>query len=232
MNYHFFSNLYAMKQVFSVLAVLFLAVSFSSVVNAQTDEPVDDITYIEYQKRVDDRSGVLSPDSLARITNAIEIQEKETGLKGFVLVMPRIEEWDFDKYAARQFDYWKSNGIVDSKSYIIIISVEDKKFQVIRGEYIDTHEHDYEIRLLRNRMIEDFKTDIGSAITNYINGLGETASLKKSLEDQKKLKEKGAWYMLIGIIILISVFMRMSYKRRREYIQLEEKRKREGPFIE
>lgn len=229
----FFSNLYGMKCLtITSLALLFMT-AILSVALAQTETTTVDKKFIEFQKRIDDRSGSLSESDISRISSLIEAQEQAIGLKGFVLLMPTIEEWDFAEFAHDQFDYWKSKGIVDTKSYIIIISVEDKKYQVVRGSYINSRENDYEMNLLRNKMYMDLSNnEVGNAIVNYINGLGETSTLKKTIEQEKTQKEKGSWYMLIGILILIMVFMRMSYKRRKQYFKLEEKRKRERPFIE
>jgi uncharacterized membrane protein YgcG len=218
-------------------AITFLALLITtailSVAFAQAETTGADKKFIEFQKRIDDRSGMLSESDIVKINSALEAQEQAIGLKGYVLILPKIEEWDFDEFARDQFDYWKSKGIVDTKSYIIIISVEDKKYQIVRGGYINSRENDYEINLLRNRMYVDLSNkEVGKAIVNYVNGLGETSTLKKSIEQEKTQKEKGTWYMLIGILILVFVFMRMGYRRRRQYFNLEEKRKSERPFIE
>ena len=218
-------------------AITFLALLITtailSVAFAQAETTGADKKFIEFQKRIDDRSGMLSEGDIVNINSALEAQEQAIGLKGFVLILPKIEEWDFDEFAADQFNYWKSKGIVDTKSYIIIISIEDKKYQIVRGSYINSRENDYEINLLRNKMYVDLSNkEVGKAIVNYINGLGETSTLKKSIEQEKKSKERASWFMLIGILILTFVFFRMNYIKRRQYFKLEEKRKRERPFIE
>ena len=201
--------------------------------SGETEETESLDKFIEFEKRFDDRAGVLSEQDLAAIKMAAEIQETETGLKAYLLIMPKIDQWDFDEFGWDQFNFWKSQGHLDNKSYLIIIALENFQMQVSRGKYIDERENDFEILKLRNDLQYHLKEKkYRGGIIGFIEGLSNIPSLKKSIDNEKKMKEKSMWYMLIGIIILISVFMRMGYKRRMEEQRKAEMRKQKGPFIE
>ncbi len=213
------------------LLILFLGLQSSA--TAQSDDESPDVPRLEFQNQFDDRSGILTDDELVTIQAAAEKQEQDIGLKAYLLIMPNIPEWDFAKYARNQFDHWRMQGVLNSKSYLILISVEDKKFEVVRGSYIDKRDNDYNVLCLRNSFYIDLKSgNYGKAIVNYINGFSELPSLKKSISEEKRRDEKASYYILIGILILILVFMRMGFVRRQEEQRRKEMKKKTGPFIE
>ncbi len=216
----------------SFLAVIFLfGMSLGSY--AQSDDISGKTSYIEFQKRFDDRAGMLTETEIAAIQAAADKQEQDIGLKAYLLIMPEILEWDFLEFARDQFDYWRMEGILNRKSYLILISVEDKKFEVVRGSYIDRKDNDYEVLRLRNMLYANLKDgNYCKAIVNYINGFSELPSLKKSISDEKNRNEKAGYYTLIGVLLLIFVFLRMGFLRRQREQQRKEKKERMGPFIE
>jgi uncharacterized membrane protein YgcG len=222
-----------MKGWIAIAFVLLITFAILSFACSKKESTGTEKKFIEFQKRIDDRSGLLTENDIAKINTTLEAQEKAIGLKGYILILPEIEDWDTDEYARDLFNDWKSKGIVNSKSYIIIMSIEDHKFQIIRGKYIDSRENDYEITLLRNKMDIDLdKKDLGMAIVNYINGLGETSTLKKGIEQERKLQGMVALFMLIGIVILILVLVARKYIKPRRFFKQKEKDKRDQPFIE
>ncbi|MCD6216738.1 TPM domain-containing protein [bacterium] len=213
------------------LCILFLGLPSSA--TAQSDAESPNAPRLEFQKQFDDRSGILTDDDIASIQAAADKQEQDIGLKAYLLIMPKIPEWDFDEYARDQFDHWRMKGVLNSKSYLILISVEDKKFQVVRGSYIDKRDNDYNVLLLRNSFYIDLKSgDYSKAIVNYINGFSELPSLKKSISEEKRHDEKASYYILIGILILIMVFLRMGFIRRQQEQRRKEMKEKSGPFIE
>jgi uncharacterized membrane protein YgcG len=189
--------------------------------------------FIEFEKRFDDRAGILSESDLKAIENAAQKQEKELGLKAFVLIMPDIPDWEYDEFAAQQFVYWMSKGILDDKSYLFLVRINNRKFQVVRGDYISRQETSQDIRNLSGRLWSDFNDkNYGKGIVNYIEGLGEMPSLKKAIDSEKKTRIKAMGLALVGLLILALVFMRMSHQRQVKARKEEEERHRKGMFIE
>ena len=214
-----------------ILLILFPGLPSSA--TAQSDDESQIAPRLEFQKQFDDRSGLLSNEEIASIQTAAEKQELDIGLKAYLLIMPKIPEWDFAEYARDQFDHWRMKGVLNNKSYLILISVEDKKFEVVRGSYIDKRDNDYEVLRLRNSFYIDLKSgNYSKAIVNYINGFSELPSLKKSISEEKRRDEKASYYILIGILILILVFLRMGFVRRQEEQRRKEMKDKTGPFIE
>ncbi|MBU1023246.1 TPM domain-containing protein [bacterium] len=213
------------------------ALAFFSILSppglTQTGEKPELVEYIEFGKRFDDRAGVLNDEEMRQIVRVAAKQEEEIGLKAFLLIMPSIPEWDFHEFASDQFDHWKMQGHVDQKSYLILITVDEKKFQIERGSYIDVREHDYELIRLTNKFYSQLKNDgYGTAIVSLIIDFGELTTLKNNIIGEKKQKEKAGYYMLIGILLLIFAFMRMGFLRKQMERKRAEMKEREGPFIE
>ena len=219
------------------IQIIFCALAFLIILplsaNAQTETNPEQVEYIEFSKRFDDRAGVLTDDQMQKIVKAAEKQEEEIGLKVYLLIMPSIPEWDFDEFASDQFDHWRMQGYVDHKSYLILITVDEKKSQIERGSYIDVRENDYELKLVRNKFSFRLKNDgYGFAIISLISDFGDLPFLTKSIASEKKQKEKAGYYMLIGILFLIFAFMRMGFLRRQLDRRRAEEKKKKGPFIE
>lgn len=225
------------KTIYIIVSML-IALSFISPLYAQ-DTPVNqdnsgkETEYIEFEKRFDDRAGKLTEDELKTIEETATTQEQEIGLKAFLLIMSDIPSWDFDEFAKRQFLYWKSNGIVDDKSYLILIILDNRKFQIVRGDYIVEREASQDILNLRNHLWLNFENNnYAVGITEYIEGLGEIPSLKNAMKEEKIKKDKSSWFTVIGILILIIVLTRMNYKNRMRAMKEEEERRRKETFIE
>ena len=228
------------KMIKGILKTLFIIwlLALPSIVSFADDESSDEsrsknAKYIEFEKRIDDRAGKLNQSDLQAIEEAVKKQEDEFGLKAFVLIMHDIPDWDFDEYAAGQFVYWQLKEILDDKSYLFLIMVDNRKFQVVRGNYISRREAAQDIRILRNRLWADFeRNEYGKGIVNYIQGLSDTPSLKKAINEEKAKKIKIVWFTCIAILILTLVFMRMNYMKQVKVKKEEEENRRHDTFVE
>jgi uncharacterized membrane protein YgcG len=189
--------------------------------------------WLEFKTRFDDRTGVLTGAELAEIISAAEKQERELGIKAYLLMVPQISEWNLGEYVRDVFKYWKSQGRIDEKSYLIVISVDNYNLQVVRGDYINNLDDDYEVSILMNDLYKFLKEKkYSEGIINFIENIGAMPALSKAINEEKKRKEKSQWFVLVGLLIIILVFMRMSYRRKLAEHQRQESELRRGPFIE
>jgi len=222
-----------MRIPITFLIVFTLILISGASISAQTNNPLK-TSFVEYRNRIDDQVGRLTQDDLKKIDDAIREQEKNTGLKAYVLIMKYIPGWVNDeRFPQKQFAYWKSKGIVDDKSFLFIMSVEQVKFQVVRGSFIQNHENDYEVFMLRNQMESAFhRKAYGEGIVDYIKGLSEIPSLKKALTAEKKRHDQLLLFMLVIFpsITLIFILIRMRAKIKAD--RNLKKEKKEGPYIE
>jgi uncharacterized membrane protein YgcG len=179
----------------------------------------NDRTFPEITTDITDLAGVLTEEQKLAIADDLKFLRDFHNMPGVILLVKETPEWDFIEYGHDLFDHLRAQGKLDESSFLIYLSINDRKMAFILGDDIDRVTDPQEKRGITN--------ELGATLGNgeYYAGLTKALARLKALPGPEDIQEakklRGQWMIVAGLVILIAVFymnlMKRRMKRKPEY---------------
>src|SRR3990172_8770072 len=88
----------------------------------------DDRDFPLPESKINDFADVLSPEDFTSIMVALDRTSSANGMQGYVIIAASTDEWNFDEYLKDYADFLQGKGLLDSTSWLIYVSVQDRKY--------------------------------------------------------------------------------------------------------
>lgn len=130
-----------------------------------------DVPYL--QGRVTDDAEIMSPETIARVSETLQAHEASTRNQVVVLTIPSLEGEDIENFALRVFETWQLGQRGKDNGVLVIIAPKDRRMRIEVGYGLEGVLTDLEAgRIIRNIMTPRFKNgDFNGGIQQGVDAI-------------------------------------------------------------
>ena len=165
----------------------------------------DDRDFPLPESKINDFADVLSPEDFTSIMVALDRTSSSNGMQGYVIIAASTDEWNFDEYLKDYADFLQGKGLLDSTSWLIYVSVQDRKYgfavQDSAAQSI-TPRFKEEMSLIMGESLEN--GDVTGAVTSVIDAVGKLPK-PENASDLKNMSPD--LLVFAGIALMVVVMM-------------------------
>lgn len=202
------------------LFIMLIIVCITSMAGTYTIDNLPMPYRVNHTRHVTNPDHILSPETVARMDSLLERMEREKGVQTVVAVVERIEGGDCYDFS---INLGNKLGVGNSQNtgLIILLSTQDRCYQILTGEGLEGTLPDAMCRRIENRMMVPHlkQGDWDAAMLNTVSAVCgivlEDESLINPPGDNHATSHGIPWFFYLFVLFLFIVFPLSWWKNRK-----------------